>query len=196
MYVQNFPIKSSDYLGLMSVSTCDNLVSNILNNPGRYSARIRQLIDKLKKKRCGVPIIYCAECCDERLGGSFSPPPKEFNLSGSIKLCSNNSTNATEILEVLAHELIHALQYCEFDHENDDWYDCDVIICQEMQAYRESGECQRTDPGNVEACVKKGAYDSSEKHCLNKGLTKAELKNKIASMYKSCYGSYGNPILP
>ena len=69
---------------------------------------------------------------------------------------------------------------------------CESVICQEMQAYRETGECQRSDPGNVRSCVIEGAFLSSEGECQS--LDPEDLRSKISAMYESCYASYGNPF--
>ena len=169
-FVGASPLLLSDYLGLMGNETCQDFADNLTKNPGKYSAHIRQLQEKLKKKRCGFPQVKCIKCCDEGLRGEFVFP-QNGDRSGNISLCSDNMENAADILETLAHELIHALQFCERDDADENFNSCESVICQEMQAYRESGECQRSDPGNVRSRVIEGAFFSSERKCqsLNPG---------------------------
>ena len=175
----------------MGNETCQDFADNLTKNPGKYSAHIRQLQEKLKKKRCGFPQVKCIKCCDEGLSGEFIFS-KNGDRSGNISLCSDNMENAADILETLAHELIHALQFCERDDADENFNSCESVICQEMQAYRESGECQRSDPGNVRSCVIEGAFLSSEGKCQS--LNPEDLRSKISAMYESCYASYGNPF--
>ncbi len=106
--------------------------------------------------------LVCRECTSNELegfGGYMKPvcPWLLFKPRIVIVACTNSSST---ICETLAHEFIHAKQACElglFEDWNcgpfmDDWNDPSNVMCRELQAYKDSGDCETLTNCCIDAC--------------------------------------------
>ena len=75
--------------------------------------------------------------------------------------------------EVLHHELVHAIQYCQgYDFAN---RTCRSRLCAEMQAYSIGGCRHETDPAKFEICVRDSALLSAGGGCTQTELNYIDL---------------------
>ena len=160
------PILSFDRLGWMSVSKCQRTLDRIMANPKKYDRNLQKLITDLQKNKCSIPPTECIECVvinDKVYGGGYSPG------NNHITIGAGKCNSATDILDLLQHEMVHAWQHC---NKKMDFSSCADAIRRELAAYRESGQCQRyVRQGifrNVKDCMIWGATQSGTAVCSGK----------------------------
>ena len=132
--LRNDTLMASDNLGLAKSLTnkrCENQIKRARKNP-----RIVKL-EKRLKKTCGIPSFEC-KCCDGNENGSYAPR-RWFFLGNTITICSNAAKFRTrpkliDYVDTLAHELIHAIQYCEDNDAKSYDTNCRKMLCMEIEA--------------------------------------------------------------
>jgi len=108
--------------------------------------RIKTLVEAVRARRS-----LKLECCDCRekdgmariFARAFFAAPHLLDVDSKtepgITMCFNALSDAEEVEEALAHELIHAYDHCVFER---DLTDCEQLACSEIRAAREA-ECKR-----------------------------------------------------
>ncbi|OQV23914.1 putative Mitochondrial inner membrane protease ATP23-like protein [Hypsibius exemplaris] len=102
---------------------CEAHVRSVLKN----SVPVKLLTEALSSVGCEFDISRHIACeqCDESVGGGFDTK----NLQ--IVICQNVSTTEGKVTSVLAHEMIHAFDYCRM---NADFTNVDHVACSEIRA--------------------------------------------------------------
>lgn len=173
--VNNDLINTYDYLGLaIKESECRSAASKIIYQSGTLSGRLQGIVNDMKKRKCPMPTIYCS-CC-EHARGSFTPS------LNSVEFCYKKAGNVGELIETIQHEMTHAWQECKKKSTNT----CEAVVCEEIQAYLNSGRCQRLSreiPGlTVRECVIKLAASSASNYCGDVATAEAEARKS----YEKC----------
>ena len=190
----NSPVQQIDMLGLMSLKSCNQLVTKVTEKPGAYSGNIRRLMNDIKKKGCQIPKISCTcEREEEEIDGVVYVTMGGYSYgTNSITIHASEEENAQGLLETLQHELVHAWQECNRDREKDPEDTCARVVQEELAAYRESGQCQRKvrmglSP-SVRACMIEGAIASSyPTFCETTEEAKREIDKLIGRVNPSIY---------
>ncbi|KAF8062910.1 ATP23 [Scenedesmus sp. PABB004] len=97
------------------------------------SPTVTYLLSALKQGGCGVgrPFFHVTRCADD-VGGGFS-------TDYGVILCANRLNSYAEVELALAHELIHAYDFCRAS--NMDLTNCNHHACTEIRAANLSGDC-------------------------------------------------------
>ncbi|HQG06826.1 MAG TPA: RHS repeat-associated core domain-containing protein [Anaerohalosphaeraceae bacterium] len=147
-YGKSRPLTNNDPYGLTVASSCCEYTVRWLL--GR-DFQVRDLYQKAQKSRdrnmkpC-LKKIQCGKCSDDTMG-YYHTKRKQ------IVVCNEN-IRASQIKEVLMHELIHAIQ-CDLSRN------CGHCMRKELEAYYYGGSCSNPPPGlsQEEYCLKR-AWDS------------------------------------
>ncbi|KAJ1979725.1 Mitochondrial inner membrane protease atp23 [Dimargaris xerosporica] len=160
---------------------CEDQRDSLMQN----SPIVRFMLDELEKNGCKFTRkhIQCMECDETRSGG--------FGPNHGVQLCYNRFLSKAHMEDTLAHELIHAYDYCRF---NVDFSNCYHHACTEVRAASLSGDCRflreinRLQFGLAkqhQVCVKRRAILSlkANPYCSAPGVAE-EAVNKV---FKSCF---------
>jgi len=162
----------------------ERLVDDALEN----DAPVRYLLDSLARGGCGVGrAFFHVARCDGDVHGGFST---EFG----VVLCHNRLQHAREVGLALAHELVHAYDFCRA--RDLDLTDCRHHACTEVRAAALSGDCgfsQELLRGNLSEslvgqyrrCVRRRAAMSvaMNPHCAGPG----EADAAVAAVLPQCF---------
>ncbi|KAI8816720.1 peptidase M76 family-domain-containing protein [Fimicolochytrium jonesii] len=108
---------------------CNRLLAHALTQP-----RIQKLFNALTKNSCPLTPsrhIRCVRCTPQVAGG--------FGPAIGIALCADRRIPPRRFNDALAHELIHAYDYCT---RNIDFEDPKQHACAEIRAASLSGDCE------------------------------------------------------
>ena len=151
------------------METSDDTKCGRLKNQALQTSRVKDYMEEIQRKGCGLPIFVCA-CCTNKAGGWNVPASKDVEKP-HIVLCTNGNQSSTNTPGYLMHELTHFLQVCE-GRSNDD---CDSIYINEVEANKIQGkDLQRalsdalTSTTMTENCKKMQYHPSQE--TLDKAL--------------------------
>lgn len=140
------------------------------------------LLKSLREAGCpfSTDSIRCVPCVTPEQSGVYIPP-------STIQICENNIQSKTQVRDTIAHELIHAFDFCRihFDMRN-----CFHLACSEIRAANLSGDCnwsQEILRGNLDLkaqhqkCVARRAILSLSQveECKSKNIP--QLVNQILS---------------
>ncbi|TPX68550.1 hypothetical protein SpCBS45565_g02992 [Spizellomyces sp. 'palustris'] len=96
------------------------------------STRVRKLMQGLAEKGCAFrKKNFTCITCDEKLAGGFGP-------AVGVHLCSNIFHTKEHMEDTMAHELVHAYDYCRANLVETD---CQHHACTEIRAASLSGDC-------------------------------------------------------
>jgi mitochondrial inner membrane protease ATP23 len=113
----------------LETSRCQKYLNKLLKS----SPMVKFLLDALTKSSCPHPKIQCVPC----------PPSTQatgiYDPEIGVALCDNWINDGITAEDTLAHELIHAYDYCrvKFDRDN-----CRHNACSEIRAANLSGDCK------------------------------------------------------
>lgn len=115
--------------GEKSSSLCQKYLDKLL----KTSPMVKFLLDAIAKSSCPHPKIRCIPC----------PPSTEANgmydPEIGVTLCENWIKDGITAEDTLAHELIHAYDYCRVKFDKDS---CRHNACSEIRAANLSGDCK------------------------------------------------------
>ena len=149
---------------------------------------MRYLLDSLGRGGCGVgrAFFHVAKCEGEVHGG--------FSTEFGVVLCHNRLQHPREVELALAHELVHAYDFCRA--RDLDLRDCRHHACTEVRAAALSGDCgfsQELLRGNLgesivgqyRRCVRRRAAMSvaMNPHCAAPGQAEAA----VAEVLPHCF---------
>jgi inner membrane protease ATP23 len=152
------------------------------------STPVRYLLDSLQRGGCGVgrAFFHVAKCEGDVHGG--------FSTEFGVVLCHNRLQHAREVELALAHELVHAYDFCRA--KDLDLRDCRHHACTEVRAAALSGDCgfaqellrgnlSESIVGQYRRCVKRRAAMSvaMNPHCSAPGQAEAA----VAAVLPQCF---------
>lgn len=143
-FVVNNPTYWVDPLGAaITLAQCESAKNAALN----HNAKTKRLMRVLREHHCHIPQITCARCRD---CGFFEPRTRD------ITICLDNNDTPRDVIETIAHELLHAYDDCI----GTDWNNCEDRACSEIRAVDYDGGCR---PGGL-------YYNSTEsyKDCIKR----------------------------
>ncbi|KAJ1990391.1 Mitochondrial inner membrane protease atp23 [Dimargaris cristalligena] len=151
----------------------------------RNSPIVRFMLDELEKNGCKFyrKHFVCMPCGADRSGG--------FNPHTGVQLCSDRFLSKSHMEDTIAHELIHAYDYCRYNMRMDN---CLHHACTEIRAASLSGDCgilrefnrrQFAFTKQHQVCVRRRAILSvqSNPNCSAPGVAE-EAVNKV---FRSCF---------
>lgn len=151
----------------------------------QYSPGVRFLVDETNKLggNIGPQNIVCAKCDDTKAGG--------FHGQLGILLCQDRLRSRAHAEDTLAHELVHAYDFCRFDV---DLADLKHHACTEVRASALSGECSMLNEflrlnfkanRGLQACVRRRAVLSvmANPHCGSR----AEAEAAVDAVFPHCF---------
>jgi hypothetical protein len=152
-FVRNLPTMRVDYLGQMTVKSCEQMIANAIE-----SARVASLMEILDEKKCPRPDIVCS-CCPSY---PLRSPGAYWEQQGhSIHICLTGSSGAnpsqSAFTTLVVHEYVHAVQTCKKFHQGND---CADSACREVQAYANDGRCGGLTGQAHKDCAVAGAVGS------------------------------------
>lgn len=173
-YVGNSPVYHKDSYGqAITESQCNSNMSAAK----RTNAKIKNLITEITgfaaitpNPPCNQP-NYACNCCT----GSNSKSSGYTNGT-DVVLCYNNIGSATELFEVLAHELTHYRDFCKGLIT-----DCETHACSEIRAYDAEGGC--VQGGSLNPEVSPGTYKYSGTGWYRKCIAAAAKSSTRAGSY-------------
>ncbi|KAI8469248.1 MAG: peptidase M76 [Monoraphidium minutum] len=152
------------------------------------SPTVKYLLESLKLGGCGVGRgFFHVTACDAQVGGGFS-------TDYGVILCHNRLQHYREVELAVAHELIHAYDYCRA--ANLDLTNCHHHACTEIRAANLSGDCsfgQELVRGNAlseslvgqhKRCVRRRALMSV---AMNPYCQGAKAEQAVADMMPKCF---------
>ena len=172
----------------MTKLECREAVKTEMNRP-----ELKEMYNRIKERGCKQISFRCTVCNkdkNDRIGGAaFIPVTGPKN---AIRICVNNpKVNKELIYELLRHELVHAIDDCEYANPA---LSCGLRICSEIRAYSFSNcydgspfrKKQDGSPMSRELCIKADTYRSvrDKKGC--KDLGKEIIFRRIHDYYKTC----------
>lgn len=127
--------------------------------------------------------IVCAQCDDMKSGG--------FNQQLGILLCQDKLGSRRHLEDTLAHELVHAYDYCRFDV---DFLNLKHHACSEIRASTLSGECSMLNEffrlnfkanRGLQACARRRAILSvkSNPNCKDE----AQATAAVNAVFEHCF---------
>eukprot|EP00775_Hariotina_reticulata_P012541 gene12541-12674_t len=177
--------KYGNHAGHVSLSReeVESMVDKVLAD----SPTVQYMLKSLKQVGCGVgrPFFHVTRCADE-VGGGFS-------TDYGVILCHNKLSTYREVELALAHELIHAYDFCRAS--NLDLTNCHHHACTEIRAANLSGDCslyQEFVRGNLseamvgqhKRCVKRRALLSVS---LNPYCQGGKAEQAVTDMLPKCF---------
>ncbi|KAI9090818.1 peptidase M76 family-domain-containing protein [Phlyctochytrium arcticum] len=147
------------------------------------SVRVRTLLSGLASNGCAFrKEHFSCVTCDETLAGGFGP-------TAGVHLCSNIFNTSEQLEDTMAHELVHAYDYCTTKLN---FEDIEHHACTEIRAAHLSGDCNFTKElrrgfgafqGQFERCVRRRAalaVSYNPEHTLEKA------KDVVNKLYPVC----------
>eukprot|EP00882_Tetradesmus_deserticola_P011266 GHRQ01011917.1.p1 GENE.GHRQ01011917.1~~GHRQ01011917.1.p1 ORF type:complete len:219 (+),score=72.59 GHRQ01011917.1:97-753(+) len=167
----------------LSQPEVDAMVDKVI----RDSPTVQYLLTSLQMGGCGVgrPFFHVTRCADD-VGGGFS-------TDYGVILCHNKLSTYKEVELAVAHELIHAYDFCRAS--NLDLTNCHHHACTEIRAANLSGDCsfsQEFVRGNLseamvgqhKRCVRRRALLSVS---LNPHCQGGKAERAVGDMMKHCF---------
>eukprot|EP00878_Enallax_costatus_P008069 GHUV01008439.1.p1 GENE.GHUV01008439.1~~GHUV01008439.1.p1 ORF type:complete len:219 (+),score=30.51 GHUV01008439.1:746-1402(+) len=167
----------------LSREEVDAMVDKVLKD----SPTVQYLLQSLKQGGCGVgrPFFHVTRCADD-VGGGFS-------TDYGVILCHNRLSTYKEVELAVAHELVHAYDFCRA--ANLDLTNCHHHACTEIRAANLSGDCtmyQEFVRGNLaenvvgqhKRCVRRRALLSVS---LNPYCQGGKAEQAVADMMPKCF---------
>lgn len=166
----------------------EDYVGEVLKN----SYPVKFLIESLQKGGCSVDkrFFHVAKC-DTETGGGFS-------TTHGVILCHNRLQTYKDVELAMAHELIHAYDYCRA--ADLDFTNCQHHACTEIRAANLSGDCtvlQEFLRGNMwgsavfvgqqKRCVRRRALLSVS---LNPHCQQGRAEKAVNDMMPQCFKDY------
>lgn len=138
---------------------------------------------------CHLPpeAIRCVSCTAREVGGGFSVFSKE---APRVELCAQELPSSERLRETLAHELVHAYDYCANELS---FHNLFHHACSEIRAGNLSGDCDpraELSRGNLgffnhhDTCVRRRAVRSvaMNPNCASK----AQAEEAVAKAFSIC----------
>ncbi|XP_054792254.1 mitochondrial inner membrane protease ATP23-like [Prosopis cineraria] len=172
---------SASHGGGKTVKQCESMIQT-----GRQTPIARFLMESMEKAGCPVGNnFFKAVNCTKNVSGGYVP-------GYGIILCMNKIHLQDEVNQVIAHELIHALDECRA--ANLDWTNCAHHACSEIRANHLSGDCHFKREllrgylklrGQGAECVKRRALSSlsGNPHCSGAAIAEYAME----SVWDICY---------
>ena len=115
--------------GPVEKTRCEKYLDKLL----KTSPMVKFLLDALTRSNCSHPKIQCIPCPPStQATGTFDPEI-------GVTLCENWINDGITAEDTLAHELIHAFDYCRVKFDKDS---CRHNACSEIRAANLSGDCK------------------------------------------------------
>lgn len=203
-YVQNRTTAASDPSGLVcnlevKTETCQQKIARLLES----NRLMHDILEIIKGSRCPKPDFICKRCNEDK---NLSKATVAYFLApnNDFFVCEDRG-RPWEIEQTIAHELIHALDWCLTGQSLRHWARCEVLACSEIRAYSMTGNC---DPGGIqyrqwesrEACVRRSAADSIAAFNGQGGLDCNPAAMYVERVFAYCYESsrfgFPNLLLP
>ena len=127
--IELFPPASEEERTQRDHNRCQGFISHLYQN----DPLIGCLLTAIKRSKCAFPQekIQCVPC-PTYASGQFSPEQ-------GITLCQNFIVEESHAKETLAHELVHAYDYCKYQF---DALNIQHVACTEIRAANLSGDCR------------------------------------------------------
>jgi RHS repeat-associated protein len=165
--------------GRVSESSCNSTV----DVAKKTNAKIKAILAEMKRRNCPDPGPICRDCCSVQEQAQNRGAYLDVT-SKVVHICSNKYRNAGQIIQALAHELIHALDDCK----GTKWEDCEERACSEIRAYDCSGECAKggvhyQENESYTDCIERVATAST---LADPKCTAQHVKNKMNDCLGTC----------
>eukprot|EP00850_Spirogloea_muscicola_P014950 SM000111S18773 [mRNA] locus=s111:13144:14977:- [translate_table: standard] len=160
---------------------CEQMIDHAIAK----SPMVKFVVAAMEKAGCAVGRgFFRAEVCDLDAGGGFRP-------EAGVVVCSNHVLYQDEVDTALAHELIHAYDFCRA--ANLDWANCLHHACSEIRAANLSGDCHYKREmlrgntrmrGQHQICVKRRAQLSV---AMNSNCEARAAHDAVEAAWPTCY---------